>query len=99
MTESNVETARRPYAMYGLPEQVIFCKKCVMSNQRPASTPEYRHTPDSQKTTLRLSADGVCDACRQAEIKAQIDWKEREEQLLRLLDQHRRNDGQYDCIV
>ena len=25
-------------AYYGLPEKVLFCKKCVISNQRPRST-------------------------------------------------------------
>lgn len=84
---------------YGLPEDVIFCKRCVMSNQRPASTPEFKHTINSKKTTLRIDEDGVCDACRQAEIKEKIDWKKREEELLVLLDKHRRNDGYYDCIV
>ena len=27
--------------LHGLPQDVVFCKKCVMSNQRPASTPEF----------------------------------------------------------
>lgn len=84
---------------YGLPREVIFCKKCVMSNQRPASTAEFRHTINSKKTTLHIGDDGVCDACKTAEEKEKIDWKERENQLLQLLDKYRRNDGYYDCIV
>lgn len=84
---------------YGLPEKVIFCKRCVMSNQRPASAVEFKHTRESKKVTLNIDQEGVCDACRVAEQKEQIDWKKREEELLRLLDKHRRNDGQYDCIV
>lgn len=84
---------------YGLPEKVIFCKRCVMSNQRPASAVEFKHTKDSKKTTLNIDKEGVCDACRVAEQKEQIDWKQREEELLSLLDKHRRNDGRYDCIV
>ena len=31
--------------MFGLPEKVIFCSKCVLSNQRPASIPEFLHKP------------------------------------------------------
>lgn len=89
----------RPQVLYGLPAEVRFCTRCVMSNQRPASVPEYKHTPDSRKTTLRLDDSGVCDACRQAEIKQQIDWQAREQELLCLLDKHRRTDGQYDCVV
>jgi len=86
-------------AKYGLPEKVVFCKRCVMSNQRPASSVEFKHTKDSKKTTLHFDEEGICDACRFAEHKENIDWKKREDQLLKLLDKYRRNDGQYDCIV
>ncbi len=86
-------------AKYGLPEKVIFCKRCVMSNQRPASTVEFKHTIKSQKTTMKIDVDGVCDACRQADTKEQIDWKKREDELFVLLDKYRRKDGFYDCIV
>jgi N-acetyl sugar amidotransferase len=70
-----------------------------MSNQRPASTAEFKHTKDSKKVTLAFDEQGVCDACRNAEAKERIDWKQREEQLLALLDKHRSKDGSYDCIV
>jgi len=84
---------------YGLPEKVIFCKRCVMSNQRPASSVEFRHTTDKKHRTLNFDEEGVCDACRVAEQKEKIDWGKREDELLKLLDKHRRNDGRYDCIV
>lgn len=85
---------------YGLPREVRFCARCVISNQRPSSDVEYTHTRDSRKKTIRLSADGVCDACRYAERKeSTIDWKERERQLRDLCDRFRRNDGAYDCLV
>ena len=85
---------------YGLPEEVVFCKRCVMSNQRPSSAVEFKHNIVSKKVTLHIDEDGVCDACRVAEHKEkEIDWREREEQLLRLLDKYRRNDGNYDCLV
>lgn len=86
-------------AKYGLPEKIVFCKRCVMSNQRPSSAMEFKHTINSKKVTLNIGEDGVCDACRQAEEKEKIDWNKREEELLILLDKHRRNDGYYDCIV
>jgi N-acetyl sugar amidotransferase len=41
----------------------------------------------------------MCDACHFALQKEQIDWGEREKELLNLLDKNRRNDGDYDCIV
>jgi N-acetyl sugar amidotransferase len=85
---------------YGLPEKVIYCKRCVMSNQRPASVPEFKHTPDRRGAKyLHIDEEGICDACRHAEEKARIDWKTREKELIILLDQYRRNDGHYDCLV
>ena len=86
-------------AYYGLPADVRFCKRCVMSNQRPASAVEFRHTIESRKKTLAIDAEGICDACRVAEQKQTIDWQAREEQLLELLSQYRSKDGSYDCLV
>jgi len=92
-------TKEKLEAKYGLPTEVKFCKRCVMSNQRPASSVEFKNTASSKKVTMNIDEEGVCDACRHAEGKEDIDWKKREEELLRLLDKHRRNDGKYDCIV
>ena len=84
---------------YGLPADVKYCKRCVISNQRPASTPEFRNTSARKIGTMSIDAEGVCDACRFADIKEQIDWEAREQELVKLLDQHRSNDGSYDCLV
>lgn len=84
---------------YGLPEEVVFCKKCVMSNQRPASSIEFKHSPAQKHRTLHFDEQGVCDACRFAEQKEKIEWQKREKELSVLLDKHRRKDGGYDCIV
>ena len=86
-------------AYYGLPSKVIFCKRCVMSNQRPSSTPEFRNSPDRTINTLNIDNDLICDACKFAETKDKIDWNVRENSLLELLDKHRSDNGQYDCIV
>lgn len=87
-------------AYYGLPKKVAFCTRCVISNQRPNSTVEYKHTADSKKATIGLDAEGVCDACRFAESKAKtIDWAAREKALKDLCDRYRKNDGSYDCLV
>ena len=77
--------------LYGLPEEIKFCKKCVMSNQRPTSTQEHKHRFDSKKSTLNLDSHGVCDACRNAEVKDKIDWKKRESELIALCDKYRKN--------
>tara|TARA_B110000971_G_C20001316_1_gene496987 strand:- start:126 stop:1355 length:1230 start_codon:yes stop_codon:yes gene_type:complete len=86
-------------AYYGLPHEVKFCTKCVMSNQRPTSAIEFKHTKDSKKTTMNFDENGVCDACNNSEIKDNIDWGMREDELVKLLDKHRKNDGSYDCLV
>ncbi len=86
-------------ALYGLPEDVKFCTRCVMSNQRPNSVPEYGHTAGSKKPTINFDSEGVCDACRFAEAKAQIDWQAREEELKELCARFRSRMGAYDCIV
>lgn len=93
-------SGRNLEAYYGLPQEVKFCRKCVMSNQRPASAIEFKHTKDSKKTTMHFDDDGICDACRNAERKEEIvNWEEREAQLRDLLDKHRSKDGSYDCLV
>lgn len=87
-------------AYYGLPTNVVYCRRCLMSNQKPHSVNETTHTADSKKDTMGIGADGICDACRYAEMKDDgIDWDARERQLLKLLDKYRRTDGGYDCIV
>ena len=86
--------------LYGLPNTVRYCKKCVISNQRPNSAVEYKHTKDSKKATINFDENGVCDACNFAEKKRKtIDWEDREAQLRELCDRHRKTDGSYDCIV
>ncbi|MEW6386707.1 MAG: N-acetyl sugar amidotransferase [Thermodesulfobacteriota bacterium] len=68
-----------------LPREVKFCRRCVVSNQRPR---------------IVFDADGICGACRWAEEKeTKVDWKEREQRFLDLLDRHRRRDGRYDVLV
>lgn len=85
---------------YGLPRDVVYCKKCVISNQRPNSAVEYNHTKETKKKTIHFDENGICDACNFAEKKKnEINWDDRERQLRDLCDQHRSNDGSYDCIV
>lgn len=84
---------------YGLPAEVKFCKRCVLSNQRPTSTQEFKNTKNRQINTIHFDEQGICDACKYAEKKEEINWEEREKELLKLLDKYRRNDGNYDCVV
>ncbi|UCB56887.1 MAG: N-acetyl sugar amidotransferase [Candidatus Omnitrophota bacterium] len=67
------------------PEEIVFCKRCVMSNQRPR---------------IIIDEKGVCSACNYFEYKRRhIDWDKRRKQFEELLDQHRRKDGRYDVVV
>lgn len=87
------------HARYGLPPEIRFCSRCVISNQRPNSAVEYKHTVASKKSTINFDEKGVCDACRLADIKNSIDWAQRERELVDLCNRYRKTDGSYDCIV
>jgi N-acetyl sugar amidotransferase len=85
-------------SLFGLPENVVFCSKCVMSNQRPSSVVEFKNK-NNQKTGLKIDENSsTCDACNYNETKKKIDWKKRENDLIELLDKYRKTKG-YDCVV
>ncbi len=64
---------------------IRYCIRCVMPETKP---------------DLSIDDEGVCDACRSAEHKHEIDWDERREELKDLLERYRSKDGSnYDCIV
>ena len=87
-------------AYYGLPNEVKFCTKCVMSNQRPTSAIEFKHTRDSKKTTMNFDEYGVCDACKYSEKKHTIDWNKRRQELKNILEKYRnKNEENYDCLI
>ena len=72
-------------SLYGLPEKVTFCKLCVISNQRPSSTVEFKNSDGKNKSGISIGEDGICDACSYNKKKSQINWSEREEQLFKFL--------------
>jgi N-acetyl sugar amidotransferase len=61
-----------------------YCEKCVMPDTRPGSI---------------FGEEGICQACRNYARGAEVDWKERFEELKSLCKRNRRQDGYYDCIV
>ena len=66
-------------------KKIIFCKKCVMSNQRPR---------------MQFNEHGICGQCLYSEYKhTMIDWDERERKLEELCNKHRSKDGSWDVIV
>jgi N-acetyl sugar amidotransferase len=85
---------------FGLPDRVQFCKRCVISNQRPSSSIEFKSKSTTPKHTIDFDSEGICSACRFAEIKStNIDWNQREQELLELCAKHRGRYGKYDVIV
>ena len=70
---------------YGLPDEVRFCTRCTISNQRPR---------------IGFDEAGVCSACRYAHYKHhEVDWSVRDRELRDLCDRFRRDDGQFDVVV
>ena len=68
-----------------IPKEVKWCKRCVVSNQRPR---------------IIFNEDGICSGCINTDYKNNlVDWNAREEELKALLDQHRSSDGSWDVIV
>jgi N-acetyl sugar amidotransferase len=61
-----------------------YCIKCVMPHTKP---------------DLHIDEAGVCNACRSIEQRKDIDWSERNSQLLDILQKHRRQGANWDCIV
>jgi N-acetyl sugar amidotransferase len=85
-------------AFFGLPPEVKFCKKCVISNQRPNSAVEMKNT-GKKKETIVFNEEGICSACSFNQEKKETNWKEREEKLFELLEPYRSQDGSYDVLV
>ena len=89
-----------PKTLNNLPKKVIFCKKCVISNQRPQSHVEFLH--DKKKIGakyLQMENDGICSPCKVWKINNSMNWSKRNKELLKLLDKHRKGNGEYDCLV
>ncbi|MCF2136995.1 MAG: N-acetyl sugar amidotransferase [Candidatus Thorarchaeota archaeon] len=59
------------------------CKRCTMPNTRPGS----------------IFKDGVCQACRNYDLRSTVDWDKRKQELRELCDKYRSDDGSYDCIL
>ncbi len=84
---------------YGLPKKIIFCKKTLISNQRPNSSIEFSHNSKSKKKTLFIDKNGFSDSWKFSRLKKKINFKDREKKLISLLEKHRGKHGEFDCIV
>ena len=53
---------------YNLPEEVKYCRYCLMSNQRPNMCAEHYNTKEQKKEIIKFHGD-ICDACKFKEKK------------------------------
>ena len=60
------------------------CIKCLMPDTKPG---------------LILDKEEVCQACRHAEMKKKVDYDKRFEELKKLCEKYKRDDGYYDCMI
>lgn len=64
---------------------LTYCVRCVMPDTKP---------------DLHLDDEGVCNACRSYERRAEIDWDARKIELLTVLDRYKNQAASnWDCIV
>src|SRR3954468_14821143 len=62
-----------------------YCVRCVMPHTKP---------------DLLIDDDGVCSACRAYERRKEVDWHDRKEQFVGLLNRYRSKNGSgWDCII
>ncbi len=65
--------------------KIEYCTRCLMPNSRPRIVFDDR---------------GICNACLYAEQKhREINWEERKQEFIEILDRFRSKDGSWDCVV
>jgi N-acetyl sugar amidotransferase len=69
---------------YNLPKEIKYCKRCVMSNQRPR---------------IKFDQNGICAPCNYFDFKKTVDWNSREKELMDICNKYRSKDGTFDCVV
>ena len=93
------ESLKKTKVYYGLDPNILFCKRCTYSNQKPTSEKEHKHSHNTKKNTILFDEQGVCSACRVLEVKEKIDWDKRKHELKKICDKYRSKNGKYDCLV
>lgn len=61
-----------------------YCTHCVMPYTKP---------------DLHLDEEGVCNACRAYELRKSVDWDQRRQELLTILERYQCSESNWDCIV
>ena len=93
--------------MFNLPDKVLFCSKCVLSNQRPSSMPEFLHKPSREGAKYlnikkNTKGENVCDACTASEVKektnSKVQAKANTEEIHPITDEIHSNQMKYSQI-
>ena len=61
-----------------------YCTRCVMPYTRP---------------DLHLDEESICNACRAYESRKLVNWDQRRQELLTILERYQSNESNWDCIV
>jgi N-acetyl sugar amidotransferase len=81
-------------------EKVIFCSKCVESNQRYVSSIQHEDAKETYKNRTSFNqTTNICSACLYFEKKKKINWDLKEKQLKEICNRFRKNDGSYDILI
>ena len=63
---------------------LTYCVRCVMPSTKP---------------DLFIDEQGVCNACRAYENRANVDWDLRKKELHSITDKYKSKTGSWDCII
>lgn len=64
---------------------IRYCRRCVMPETKP---------------DILFDDEGICSACRHFEMRGEINWDARRQELESILQQYRSADGSsYDCLI
>jgi len=63
---------------------MIFCNSCILPNTRP---------------NLIIDKNGLCNACNQFNLKTNINWNARKKELLKIVNDAKKNSFGYDCLI
>ena len=70
----------------------------LKSTERFLGSVTYEDRKDKNQQRTMFDDNQVCSACLYYEYKKTIDWKEREKELVDLLNQYKK-DGSYDVLI
>lgn len=63
---------------------IRYCNRCLTPSSRPR---------------IGFDEKGVCNACHNADAKQEIDWDDRREEFVRIVEPYRSRTGEWDCVV